>query len=412
MRNPLAHLPSMRDTLALVVGAPLDAEEARAVLAAHTWSCLIEPGDGVAGRLIGALGCERALSELCAEDDGRAAREDAAIGAREWADALKRWRPRLDPDRIRRSLDLAARAGVSLLTPDDPRWPRRLGDLGPHAPLVLWVRGDPRVLADGAPSVALVGARAATSYGEHVAMELSADLAARGVAIVSGAAYGIDGAAHRAALAAGGTTIALLAGGAERAYPAGHADLIRRIASSGAVVSEVPCGSDPTKWRFLQRNRLIAALASATVVVEAGWRSGSINTAGHAASLSRPLGAVPGPVTSAASAGCHRLLREYDARCVTNADEVLELTGAPSPTLFELPDGGRSGNPDAGRTDDVTRVQDAMSFRSWRDPEDIGRRSGIAAEDVNAVLGLLALEGAVERGEAGWRRVARGASAR
>lgn len=412
MRNPLMLLPAMRDSLALVVGAPLDAEQARSALAAHAWSCLIEPGDGVAGRLVGALGRERALAEVCAEGDGRGAREDAGIGAREWADALKRWRPRLDPERIRRSLDLAARAGLSLLTPEDPRWPRRLGDLGPHTPLVLWVRGDPRVLADGAPSIALVGARAATSYGEHVAMEISADLAARGVTIVSGAAYGIDGAAHRAALAAGGTTIALLAGGADRAYPAGHADLIRRIAISGAVVSEVPCGSDPTKWRFLQRNRLIAALASATVVVEAGWRSGSINTAGHAASLSRPLGAVPGPVTSAASAGCHRLLREYDARCVTNADEVLELTGASSPTLFELSDDGRSGDRDAGRTDDVTRVRDAMSFRSWRDSADIGRRSGIAAEDVHAILGLLALEGAVERGEAGWRRVAPGASAR
>ena len=168
-------------------------------------------------------------------------------------------------------------------------------------------------------------------------MELSADLAGHGVSVVSGAAYGIDGAAHRAALTAGGTTIALLAGGADRPYPAGHGELIERIAASGAVVSEAPCGTTPTKWRFLQRNRLIAALSDATVVVEAGWRSGSLNTAAHAAALSRPLGAVPGPVTSAASAGCHRLLREFDARCVTNSADALELLGAAPQTLFDMP---------------------------------------------------------------------------
>ena len=158
----------------------------------------------------------------------------------------------------------------------------------------------------------------------------------------------------------------------------------------------------PTKWRFLQRNRLIAALADATVVVEAGWRSGSLNTAGHAAALSRPLGAVPGPVTSAASAGCHRLLREFDARCVTNADEALELLGGPSPALFDRPvEGSDSGR---GRTDDVTRVLDAMSFRAWREVTDIARRCGLAPADVMAVLGLLAVEGAAVRSDSGWRR--------
>jgi DNA processing protein len=234
-------------------------------------------------------------------------------------------------------------------------------------------------------------------------MEISAELVAHGITIVSGAAYGIDGAAHRAALSAGGRPVALLAGGADRPYPAGHAELIGRIAGSGAVVSEVPCGSPPTKWRFLQRNRLIAALAGATVVVEAGARSGSLNTASHAAALGRPLGAVPGPVTSAASVGCHRILREYDARCVTSADDVLELLGATTPTLFDLP------RPSAGdRTDDVTRVRDAMSFRAWRDSADIARRSGLSGADVAALLGLMALDGEVVRGEGGWRRARSG----
>ncbi|MDF2576486.1 MAG: dprA, partial [Agromyces sp.] len=165
-------------------------------------------------------------------------------------------------------------------------------------------------------SIALVGARAATGYGEHVTMEASAGLVDRGFAIVSGGAYGIDGMAHRAALASRGVTVAFLAGGVDRFYPLGHEALLARIADTGAVVSELPCGSAPTKWRFLQRNRLIAAAADATVVLEAGMRSGSLNTAGHAAALGRPLGAVPGPVTSPASAGCHRLLREFDAVCV------------------------------------------------------------------------------------------------
>ena len=192
----------------------------------------------------------------------------------------------------------------------------------------MWVRGRPDALAWSVPTIALVGARAATGYGEHVAMEASAGLVDRGFAIVSGGAYGIDGMAHRAALASDGTTIAFLAGGIDRFYPLGHESLLSRIAQTGAVVSELPCGAAPTKWRFLQRNRLIAAASQATVVLEAGIRSGSLNTAGHAAALGRPLGAVPGPVTSPASAGCHRLLREFDAVCVVDADQMAELAAA------------------------------------------------------------------------------------
>jgi DNA processing protein len=404
MKNLLRSAREARDALAPIVHGDVDDERACRLFAAHTWSCLVEPGDGIAGRLVGALGYERALAEVIGEGSGAGARDAARVGANEWTDARARWRHRLDPDRVWAALDLASRSGVSLVTAEDADWPAALADLGDHAPLVLWVRGDMRALTRGSVSVAVVGARAATNYGEHVAMELAAGLAGRGVSIVSGAAYGIDGAAHRAALAAGGTTIALLAGGADRAYPAGHAELLQRISGSGAVVSEVPCGSDPTKWRFLQRNRVIAALADATVVVEAGWRSGSLNTAGHAAALSRPLGAVPGPITSAASAGCHRLLREFDARCVTNTEEVLELVGGLSPTLFDMPVGA-----DGDRIDDSTRVTDAMSFRAWRGADDIARRSGIAPSDASAILGLLALEGAVERGENGWRRVHAGA---
>ncbi len=388
-----------RAALAPLVSVDLDDERARRLYAVHTWSCLVEPGDGIAGRLVAALGHEEALFAVAGRSGHTAARDAAGINRKQWQEALERWRPRLDAGAIREAIEVARRSKVALITPEDDRWPAALADLGDHAPLLLWVRGDLDALNHVTPSVALVGARAATSYGEHVAMELAADLVGNGISIVSGAAYGIDGAAHRAAITAGGTTIALLAGGADRPYPAGHSQLIERIAASGAVLSEVPCGSAPTKWRFLQRNRLIAALADATVVVEAGWRSGSLNTAGHAAALARPLGAVPGPVTSAASAGCHRLLREFDARCITGAEDVVELLGGVPQTLFD----GVSTVAD-GRTDEVTRVTDAMSFRAWRDTTDIGRRSGLAPAEVEGILGLLGLEGSVIRGEGGWRR--------
>ncbi len=354
------------------------------------WSHLVEPGDSAAGRLVGGLGAVQALRVIA---EGAWA---DAVDPRDIVEGSKRWLPRLDPEAITHGLQTAGRAGAALITRADQAWPRQLDDLDAHSPLCLWVRGDPTVLTRLQPSVAIVGARAATSYGEHVALELAADLAGGGIPVVSGGAYGIDGAAHRAALRSGGMTVALSAGGVDRAYPAGNADLIDRVASTGAVVSEVPCGSAPTKWRFLQRNRLIAALSEATVVVEAGWRSGSLNTAGHAAALSRPLGAVPGPITSAASAGTHRLLREYGAQCITSADDVRDLLGiSPMPAPAAV-----GAHP---QTDDTTRVRDALSVRGWRASSDIARRAGMATEDVEAILGLLSLEGAAARGPAGWR---------
>ena len=280
-----------------------------------------------------------------------------------------------------------------LIVPGDPMWPVTLDDLGAHAPTVLWVRGDPEILC-AEPRVAIVGARAASGYGEMLAGDFAGELAAGGAVVVSGGAYGIDGAAHRAALGVEGRTVAFLAGGVDRAYPQGHQQLLRRIVDTGAVVSEVPCGTAPTKWRFLSRNRLIAAVSHATVVVEAGWRSGSLNTAGHAAALGRPLGAVPGPVTSAASAGCHRLLREYDARCVTTPAEIRELWG------------GRTDAPEvAMRSDpDQVRLLDAITGRSALTVREICRRSGLAPEKVSAMLGVLELDGMVRRVEGGWQR--------
>ena len=243
--------------------------------------------------------------------------------------------------------------------------------------------------------VAIVGARAATGYGEHVATEFAAGLVDRGAVVVSGGAYGIDGAAHRGALANGGRTVAVLAGGLDRLYPAGHDALLRRVADTGLLLAEVPCGTPPTRYRFLQRNRLIAAISDSVVIVEAGARSGSLNTAGHAAEIGRPIGVVPGPITSAASAGCHRLLREFPATCVTNVSEVLELH--------------RSGESDAEPGFDrpsleALRVIDALSARLGRDSGELARLSGLAENEVRAVLGQLELAGTAGRGEGGWVR--------
>ncbi|WP_156759580.1 DNA-processing protein DprA [Microbacterium karelineae] len=345
------------------------------------WSVLIEPGDRVAGERIARLGAAGALDGLA---------EAARGGDRELAQAVDRWRSRWDPALVTAAIAEGARREMRLLVPGDAAWPEAFDVLGPHAPVALWVRGDPAALV-GAATIGMVGARAATPYGEHVAADIAGDLAAGGATIVSGAAYGIDGAAHRAALSAGGRTVAFVAGGADRVYPAGHANLFAQIAETGAVIAECPPGTTPTRWRFLARNRLIAAVSDATIVVEAGARSGSINTASHAASLGRPLGAVPGPVTSSTSAGCHRVLREYDAVCVTSADDVRELIGA-------------AGEPSlpAYESAEAVRVADALSRRVPRDVDAIARRSGLAPADVIATLGLLGLQGTAEAQPDGW----------
>ncbi|WP_238402612.1 DNA-processing protein DprA [Cellulomonas sp. H30R-01] len=292
--------------------------------------------------------------------------------------------------------------GGTFLVPGDDGWPPALDALGPTAPFGLWVRGAADLARTGARGVAVVGARAATTYGEHVAYDLAAGLAERAVTVVSGGAFGIDAAAHRGALARSGRTVVVLAGGVDRAYPRGHARLLEAVvADGGAVVSEVPVGSVPTRVRFLQRNRLIAGLATATVVVEAAWRSGAISTAYHASTLLRPVGAVPGPVTSVASAGCHRLLRSGVAVCVTDTAEVLELAGldGPAPDPPDVPT-----RPGDGLPEHVRRVLEAAPARRALEPGALAVAAGVSLAEAHAALGLLELDGLVRREGAGWRR--------
>ncbi len=380
--------------------APLrmDGVDPQAAFACAAWSFIAEPGDRIAGELIAALGEPAALDLVVDRTSARhlSAITHGAITESEAHEAAQRWEGRLDSVALLRSLDRARDNAVHLVTPADTPWPEGVNDLGPHGPRALWVRGDVTSLPQPHRSVAIVGARASTGYGEHVAMDFAAGIAQRGLTVVSGGAYGIDGMAHRAAIAVAGTTVAVLAGGVDQLYPAGHDELLRSIMGFGAVISELPCGGAPTRWRFLQRNRIIAALAGATVVIEAGHRSGSLNTATHARDLGRPVGVVPGQITSAASAGCHRLLRTNTAAtAVTTVPEILELiTGEPENTVFSERD-----SPEA------IRVLDALTRRSYRTVSDIALRTGLALVQITSTLGQLSLDARVESLDAGWRKL-------
>lgn len=360
-------------------------------LARAAWSRLVEPGDPVAGALVASLGPVEALAAVAAVAGGAGTDHLVTglgpVARRRLLTALGGWLPRWGGDPHR---DLAAieQWGGRLVVPEDGSWPDGLADLGPAAPLCLWQRGSADTRALLAASVAVIGARAATAYGERVAGEIAAGLVDAGWTVLSGGAYGIDAAAHRAALAVGGRTVAVLAGGLDRPYPAGNVRLLTAaVEQGGAVLSEVPVGAVPSRTRFLQRNRVIAAAARATVVVEAAWRSGALSTAGHAVGLLRPVGAVPGPVTSAASVGCHRLLRE-GAVCVTDAAEVLELVGvgpAPEPATI-----GQAGD---GLPWGERRVLDALPRRGGLEPEALARRSGLSVAETRAALGRLGTAG-------------------
>jgi DNA processing protein len=230
---------------------------------------------------------------------------------------------------------------------------------------------------------------------------LATGCADRGFTVVSGAAYGIDSSAHRAALAARGPTVAVLACGIDRAYPARNEGLIERIAMHGCVATEVPPGSAPTRWRFLERNRLTAAMTTATVVVEAAWRSGAIGTANRALEYGRPVGAVPGPVTASMSAGCHRLLRQ-GATCVTDVQELFELL-TPIGSQPEADPAIPLADHDGLSPLDV-RVLDALPLYTGAPLDRLAGVAGVEVSDVRAALGRLQLRQLAEQADGRWRR--------
>jgi DNA processing protein len=349
----------------------------------------------------------------------------------EVASATEARRSAADPEF---DLAVAERHGIRLLTPADADWPHfalaalaatgqrraaqwqaglrarpRRGELIP--PLALWVRGSAALSTVGIRSVAVVGSRAATAYGEHVASDFAYGLAQRDVVVVSGGAYGIDAAAHRGALAAGGCSVLVSAGGLDRPYPSGHRRLYDRTAEQGLLVSERPPGSAPHRQRFLSRNRLIAALGAATLVVEAAHRSGALNSAGYARDLGRPVLAVPGPVTSAMSAGCHRLIqREEDpARLVTSVADVLSYCGS-AEVVEDAGGAAIDGDPASPRRaydglDLVARsVLDGFPGRGRSVTEaELSRLSGQPISQVIAALPVLQGAGLITAAREGYR---------
>lgn len=382
------------------------AEQDRA--ARITWSLIAEPSDAVALLACTVLGPVAAL-ELARHGSGTdlhralggqlpAESSDPGSGSsRSRAErALSRWRARLETVVLEEVLDDAQRRRIRILTPHDHEWPTALDDLEETRPHCLWVQGPGRLdqLA-GERCLALVGSRASTPYGEDTAGSFAAAFAAGGGTVVSGGAYGIDAAAHRGALATdAGATVAILAGGLDRLYPRGNTDLLERIRGRHLLLSEAPPGTAPTRWRFLARNRMIAALSRATVVVEASWRSGALSTARLADQLSRPVGAVPGPITSAASAGCHRLIRERGAVLVTEPADLLDL----------LPGGPAAGEGSWAVQDELDllspadrRVLDGVPPTSSISPPRLAGEIGFTAQEVEAALARLELLGLVVR---------------
>ena len=356
------------------------------------WSRIAEPADDRALEIVAEHGAVDAL--------GLVRSGDPAV-PEVFRMRIERFGVDAEPD----TLLAAARAlDATVLCPGDPEWPQRVDD-HPTPPLCLWVLGNPDLASLGERSVSVVGARSSTAYGNTVASGLGAGLAERGWTVVSGAAFGIDAAAHRGALSVDGATVAVLAGGLDRPYPLAHATLLARIAEVGAVVSEVAPGLAPTRPRFLLRNRIIATISRGVVVVEAALRSGSLNTARTAAEIGRPVGVVPGPVTSMMSAGCHQARRDGLAEIVTDVDEVIDLVGdfgidaAPrrsaDPVLTDLLD------PHDAQVFASVPVRRAMTTI------DIAVAAAIPVSVTGAALGRLQLQGFVRRDDDGWRKAVR-----
>jgi DNA processing protein len=408
-REPVPPLPPRTDTV--VPAAQPDASAAAARRARLVLHHAAEAGDPLICRMVRRFGASLVADAILAGSapdlfpPHEASTDRNSLINR--AHTLQIRCSRADPE-----ADLAAGAavGARYLVPADPGWPEQLDDLGDTVPLGLWLAGPAELRAGRARSVAIVGARSATGYGMHVAGELAVGLAERGWTVISGAARGIDGAAHRGALAARGPTAAVLACGIDLVYPLGHEALISAVATDGVVVSELPPGTTVSRFRFLDRNRLIAALAYGTVVVEAAARSGSLVTARLADEIGRPVLAVPGPVTSEASQGTHQLIRD-GALLVTRAAEIIEHLGEFGSDLAEPED----ERPSAAKRprDDLdplaARLLDALPLagKGALETTEAALAAGVDPRAALAALGRLAVRGWADRGEHGWyaRRV-------
>jgi DNA processing protein len=366
---------------------------------------LVEPGNRDLGILVDQIGAVEGLRRLRAGEvtsDLRDRSRQRVVG--------------VDPDLLaERALARAERLGARIIVPEDDEWPAQLGDLAllskdvkdpiqrnTYPPHCIWLRGPWRLADASERAVSIVGSRASTSYGDHVASDLAYGLADRGWTVISGGAFGIDAAAHRGALAACGTTIAILACGIDRPYPASNATLFERIGEHGLLLTEWPPGADPHRHRFLIRNRVIAAAARGTVMVEASRRSGARFTLSRAYQLNRIAVAVPGPVTSLASTGCHEEIRLGRAILATNVAEVIDVVGRigedlvpPAPAVEESPRDGLSAL--------ERQILDGVRPRKILTAEDIAAVVGVSSRDARRTLPALELAGFVTAVSAGYR---------
>lgn len=371
-------------------------------LALMLLSSMVEPGDAELDELLGELGPIEVVKRLWAgEVPERLQRITSAIVS-------------CTHDPAARAAEIASATkgcGARVLIPSDPEWPDQLRDLmlvcdadEPHGrpPRCLWVRGEQDLDRLCRRSVAIVGSRAATEYGQHLADNLAADLTEAGWTIVSGGAFGIDRAAHLGALARGGSTVSVLACGVELPYPKGNHSMFNLIAEKGLIISEWPPGTGVMKHRFLTRNRVIAALTSGTVVIEAAHRSGARNTARHAAELGRVLMFTPGPVTSSMSAGAHQLAREpWEARLVTRAEEIIEdLTGIGGPLAAPPPPQRR---PFDRLTEIEARLVESLPRGYVVETARLAAAAGVPAELAAETLERLLQSGWVDRIDNRWR---------
>jgi DNA processing protein len=399
-------------------------------LARVALGCLAEPGNRELGLLVRRVGPVEGLDRLLGGSVSPRLRETAQLrltggaersGGAETSERSKTSNRSETSDRsdarqlAEALLATADRLGARAVTPEDDEWPNQLDDLvrisrandgravekDTDPPNCLWVRGDVALDEAFDRSVAVVGARAASNYGTYVAADIAHGLAERGWTVVSGGAYGIDAAAHRAALGAGGLTAAVLACGVDRPYPLGHANLFDGIAEAGLLVSEWPFGAAPYRLRFLVRNRVIAALTRGTVVVEAAGRSGARQTLGRARALGRSAMAVPGPVTSAMSVGCHAELRETNTRLVNDYKEVLEEVGRIGDDLAPIPRG--PDRPHDTLDPLAQQLLDAVLPRKARTAEQVAAAAGVSGRDARRTLPMLVTAGFVVEHDNGYR---------
>ncbi|WP_313814036.1 DNA-processing protein DprA [Glutamicibacter sp.] len=384
---------------------------------------LIEPNDVAAGALLELmspeellaligrrdhlpLGLNERLTEITGQRPAQGSAQDLSV-------ALSRWRKRLEFSDAHAALDAMERCGGGILTAQDPQWPQQLDELGFGRPLCLWWRaGIPDNLGtvSAQNSISIVGSRDASDYGNQVTFELARALGERGYCIVSGGAYGIDAVAHRAALSHEQwsfpypATITIVAGGADRLYPAGNHALLQQIIAHGVLFSEVPAGTSPTRFRFLNRNRLIAAFSQLTIITEARHRSGALNTASHAVDLGREVAAIPGSVFSPNSAGTHKLIRSGSAELISSPADVEQLLGAT--TVGEIPIDVEK-DPREHRTDglpaEVAMVFDVLSYAKVLSVDEICARSGISVMNTLRALSYLAQRNLATDQEMGWK---------